>query len=479
MLYGREDHPVFLLQSVVISTYRRGNDCVTWFTEELKNLAHNVETILSANVPMADFTRYNWQKFNSATHCHICEKHSNCNLNYKNSYCILIVFHNLSDYDAYFIIKDIVTAYKGRTELLPIIKNKYILFSKYVYSIKNDQKKTCIKLRFIDSFKFFSISLEKLASVNVWQRFSIQTLGEYNDLYLKIDVLLLADIFENFWGSCIISYGLDLAYYYTLLMYFDNLYSWAMCQPLLYANFRWVEVDNFVVTTIAMIDSSTNYVLGVDLEYAQHLHQLNTNFRTLANEFEKNLFKLMNNAVFGKIIENVRNHVDVRLVTHWDGVEAMIAKPNFHSRNVFIEMKFDKPIYVGMCILDISDNAYDIPPANKKVPGLIKDENKTINFLTKSEKYCASWLSAYHHGLQWEDGMIPYSTAKCLITMTVIGAKENDDDKVLIYVKGREKREWLADIFDSDNLTIETLDTDYEDIDSLHNLDVTNTMRCV
>ena len=37
------------------------------------------------------------------------------------------------------------------------------------------------------------------------------------------------------------------------------------------------------------------------------------------------------------------------------------------------------------------------------------------NFLTKSEKYCASWLSAYHHGLQWEDGMIPYSTLKCLI----------------------------------------------------------------
>ena len=68
--------------------------------------------------------------------------------------------------------------------------------------------------------------------------------------------------------------------------------------------------------------------------------------------------------------------------------------------------------------------------------------------------------------------------AKRLITMTVIGAKENDDDKVLIYVKGREKREWLADIFDSDNLTIETLDTDYEDIDSLHNLDITNIAQC-
>jgi len=74
----------------------------------------------------------------------------------------------------------------------------------------------------------------------------------------------------------------------------------------------------------------------------------------------------MNNAVFGKTMENVRNHVDVRLLTRWDGkygAEAMIAKPNFHSQSVFSEnlaiemrkeVKFDKPIYVGICILDKS-----------------------------------------------------------------------------------------------------------------------------
>jgi len=75
----------------------------------------------------------------------------------------------------------------------------------------------------------------------------------------------------------------------------------------------------------------------------------------------------MNNAVLGKTMENVRNHVDVKLLTKWNGryAEAMIPKSNFHSQSVFsenlvavelskLEVKFNKPIYVEMCILDLS-----------------------------------------------------------------------------------------------------------------------------
>jgi len=76
----------------------------------------------------------------------------------------------------------------------------------------------------------------------------------------------------------------------------------------------------------------------------------------------------MNNAVFDKTMENVRNHVDVKLLTKCDGqygAEAMIAKSNFHNRSLFaenlitvemhkLEVKFNKLIYVSMCILDIS-----------------------------------------------------------------------------------------------------------------------------
>jgi len=121
-------------------------DCVAWFAEELRVLAHNVKSILSANVPM-EFTRDDLEKFNKATHCHVCEKsftpddtrirnhchmtgqlrgsaNSNCNLNYKDSHYIPVDFHNLSGYDVHFIMKEIATAYEGQVELLSITKEK-------------------------------------------------------------------------------------------------------------------------------------------------------------------------------------------------------------------------------------------------------------------------------------------------------------------------------------------------------------------
>ena len=79
-----------------------------------------------------------------------------------------------------------------------------------------------------------------------------------------------------------------------------------------------------------------------------------------SNEFKKNLYKLANNAIYGKTMENVRNHVDVKLCTKWEGrygAEALIAKPNFESRVIFdenlvaiklrkLEVIMNKPIYI-------------------------------------------------------------------------------------------------------------------------------------
>ena len=93
----------------------------------------------------------------------------------------------------------------------------------------------------------------------------------------------------------------------------------------------------------------------------------NTNLRTQAkNNFEKDFFKLMNNSVFGKTMENIRNRVNVKLVNSKKELKKLVAKPNFKgppkvfSENlVSVHMKktsltMNKPVYLGMCILDLS-----------------------------------------------------------------------------------------------------------------------------
>jgi len=92
----------------------------------------------------------------------------------------------------------------------------------------------------------------------------------------------------------------------------------------------------------------------------------NTELRTKAsNEFEKDFFKLMNNSVFGKTMENIRNRVDIRLRTSSDKASKLVVKPNFrhctifHENIVAVHMKktiiyYNKPVYLGMCILDLS-----------------------------------------------------------------------------------------------------------------------------
>lgn len=96
---------------------------------------------------------------------------------------------------------------------------------------------------------------------------------------------------------------------------------------------------------------------------------LNTEMRTKAtSEFEKNFFKLMANAVYGKTMENVRGRVDISIKSYWEGrygVGQMISQPNFkrciiYDENlVAVEMEkmsitMNKPIAVGMAVLDLS-----------------------------------------------------------------------------------------------------------------------------
>ena len=83
------------------------------------------------------------------------------------------------------------------------------------------------------------------------------------------------------------------------------------------------------------------------------------------NDFEKDFFKLMNNSVFGKTMKNVRNHRDIKLVTSEKRRSILVSEPNYHSSKCIskdlmiremrkVEVKMNKPIYLGQTILDIS-----------------------------------------------------------------------------------------------------------------------------
>ncbi|GFX97570.1 uncharacterized protein TNCV_2841301 [Trichonephila clavipes] len=223
------------------------------------------------------------------------------------------------------------------------------------------------------------------------------------------------------------------------LLYLDanNLYGWAMSQPLPLNNFKWVD---FLDVDHIDENGEKGYILEVDLEYPESLHdyhsdlplapessvlpgykekrllttiyprtnyvvhirnlkqylklglvlkkvhkileflqeswlqpyiKMNTQFRTEAeNEFEKNFYKLMNNAIFGKTMENIRKRVDIRLCSNEEKAKNYIYKPNFKDRTIFGEnlvafhmgrtsLTLNKPIAVRMSILDISKTLID------------------------------------------------------------------------------------------------------------------------
>ena len=335
-------------------------------------------------------------------------------------------------------------------------------------------------------------------ALNVWNTCKCQTLQDYHDLYLQSDVLLLADVFDNFRKTYLKYYKLDPCHYYTapglawdaclkltkqelqllagydMLMMFEkgirggishiskryaeannkymkdfdktkpstfiqyldanNLYGWAMSQKLPTHGFKWIDVDiPSVLKLLEKKDTNQGFIFEVDLDYPSSLWKShndyplapervkidktdklicsflpkknyvlhyknlkqyleeglilkkvyrgikfyqspwmepyirkNTDLRKEAkNAFEKDFFKLMNNAVFGKTIENIRKRQNVELVDNRKKALKLSSKPNFDRATIFdkhlvavhmkkTEVYFNKPIYVGQAILDLS-----------------------------------------------------------------------------------------------------------------------------
>ena len=133
---------------------------------------------------------------------------------------------------------------------------------------------------------------------------------------------------------------------------------------------------------------------------------MNTDLRKKAkNDFEKDFFKLMNNAVFGKTMENVRKHRDIKLVTTERRRNYLVSEPNYHTTKFFtenllaIEMKkteilMNKPVYLGLSILELSkilmyEFWYDYvkPKYGEKVKLCYMDTDSFIVYIKTDDTY--------------------------------------------------------------------------------------------
>ena len=93
---------------------------------------------------------------------------------------------------------------------------------------------------------------------------------------------------------------------------------------------------------------------------------MNTQLRKQTKkDFKKDFFRLMSNSVFGKAMENVRKHRDIKLVTTDKRRNRLVSKPNYHTTKLFsenllameikkIKLKINKPVYLGLSILEIT-----------------------------------------------------------------------------------------------------------------------------
>ena len=393
-------------------------------------------------------------------------------------------------------------SFKSLSEFLPVelMRKKGVYPYEYMNSFDRFDE---TELPPIDEF-YSSLNLSNISNdeyeyaQKVWRELNCKNIGDYHDIYLLTDVLLLADIFESFRDTCLKIYNLDPAQFYTApglafqaalkhsgeelelltdvdmsemfefgirggitqsveryakannkymgelynkneqnsyIQYLDanNLYGGAMSQELPVKNFKWVDPNSNWFSNEKNGKYTKGYLLDVDIHYPKHLRDshsdfpflaekmkingvtklvpnlrdkknyvvhyktlkqaldhglkltkinrilefdqtdwlksyidLNTNMRTKAkNEFEKNFYKLMNNAVFGKTMENIRKHKNFKLVTNEKQYSKYVMKPNFKSATRFTEnlvgiemgkteIVMNKPIYVGQAILDLS-----------------------------------------------------------------------------------------------------------------------------
>ena len=190
----------------------RGKDCVEKFCDYVKREAHRLHYMFP-ELPMIPLSIRQWKTYNKSTICHIYYKpftqtnrkvrdhchytglyrgpaHSLYNLMYRIPSYIPVVFHNLSGYDAHLFIREL-GKHSDSMEVNPKNKEDYISFSIKVsvdkYIDKNgEEKDKLIELRFINSFKFMSSSLDSLTKNLVSSGKQLFGFEDYSELQYNL-----------------------------------------------------------------------------------------------------------------------------------------------------------------------------------------------------------------------------------------------------------------------------------------------------
>ena len=236
--------------------------------------------------------------------------HNECNLKLKlnaKTMPIPVIFHNLKGYDGHLLMQAMASV-QGEIKCIPTNTEKYMSFS-----LGN--------LRFIDSLNFMQSSLDKLVKGS--EEFPIMEKMPMEENKRKEDK-------EKY-----------IVHYRNLQLYLRQ----------------------------GMRLKKVHRVLEFDQERWMELYiRMNTEFRKQAkSDFETNFYKLMNNSVFGKTMENLQNRVDVKIVRRWevDQVRKLISDPSYSRFALFSNdmagihmhkrrLVLNKPVYTGMTILENS-----------------------------------------------------------------------------------------------------------------------------
>ncbi|XP_073254267.1 uncharacterized protein [Porites lutea] len=162
-------------------------------------------------------------------HCHFTGNyrgaaHNKCNLMCKKPRILPVIFHNLQGYDAHLFIKQLACLPDDFHNTKQVFKKNVNLLTRkgvypydYVSSLeKLSETQLPPKEEFYSKLNDEDISDDDYQhAINVWNTFECKSIRDYHNLYLKSDVLLLSDVFENFRKTCLKHYKLDPAHYYT------------------------------------------------------------------------------------------------------------------------------------------------------------------------------------------------------------------------------------------------------------------------